>query len=422
MKNLEFFKNELKDNLLWFWMPRCLDKQHGGYLNCFSNDGSVLVSTDKYTWSQGRFLWMFSKLSMMESEMFSKEQKDEFLAYAKSGRDFLIEHVLLKKDDWRCVFLMNADGTPKHVDGHEGYDLSISADCFVVMGFAAYARATGDHEAYEFAKKLAESVWTRYRSGDFRSLPYPVSPEYQSHARPMILTNVFCELYRAAIEFDTEYAKNVLEKIAICHNEDFQVFVDDKYLLHEFRYTDGEFPENIFGQHINPGHVLEDMWFQMEASELLRDNTYRETILKVAKATLALGWDDEFGGFYHFICCDGIDTKYEVGDAKEEPQLKLVLDDWGSKLWWVHSEALYTTLLLYKKTNDEIFLKWFEKIKEYVYKTFPNPNRDVREWIQIRTREGKPQEKVVALPVKDPYHIIRNVVLIIELLEQNGGR
>ena len=209
MKNLEFFKNELKDNLLWFWMPRCLDKQHGGYLNCFSNDGSVLVSTDKYTWSQGRFLWMFSKLSMMESEMFSKEQKDEFLAYAKSGRDFLIEHVLLKKDDWRCVFLMNADGTPKHVDGHEGYDLSISADCFVVMGFAAYARATGDHEAYEFAKKLAESVWTRYRSGDFRSLPYPVSPEYQSHARPMILTNVFCELYRAAIEFDTEYAKEV---------------------------------------------------------------------------------------------------------------------------------------------------------------------------------------------------------------------
>ena len=42
----------------------------------------------------------------------------------------------------------------------------------------------------------------------------------------------------------------------------------------------------------------------------------------------------------------------------------------------------------------------------------------MREWIQIRTREGYPQEKVVALPVKDPYHIIRNVILIIELLEE----
>ena len=27
-----------------------------------------------------------------------------------------------------------------------------------------------------------------------------------------------------------------------------------------------------------------------------------------------------------------------------------------------------------------------------------------------------PQEKVVALPVKDPYHIVRNLLLILELL------
>ena len=31
-------------------------------------------------------------------------------------------------------------------------------------------------------------------------------------------------------------------------------------------------------------------------------------------------------------------------------------------------------------------------------------------------RQGKPEQKVVALPVKDPFHIIRNVALIIELL------
>jgi N-acylglucosamine 2-epimerase len=88
----------------------------------------------------------------------------------------------------------------------------------------------------------------------------------------------------------------------------------------------------------------------------------------------------------------------------------------------VHSEALYTSLLLYDRTNDTDFLKIFEKTFDYVYKTFPNPDRAVREWIQIRTREGRPQEKVVALPVKDPYHIIRNVILIIELLEKRQKR
>ena len=49
------------------------------------------------------------------------------LAFAKNGRDFLYEHVLMGEGDWRCVFLMNADGSPKCVEGHEGYDLSISA-------------------------------------------------------------------------------------------------------------------------------------------------------------------------------------------------------------------------------------------------------------------------------------------------------
>ena len=62
----------------------------------------------------------------------------------------------------------------------------------------------------------------------------------------------------------------------------------------------------------------------------------------------------------------------------------------------------------------------FKKVFDYTYRTFPNPDRTVREWIQIRTREGLPQEKVVALPVKDPYHIIRNVILIIELLEERA--
>ena len=36
--------------------------------------------------------------------------------------------------------------------------------------------------------------------------------------------------------------------------------------------------------------------------------------------------------------------------------------------------------------------------------------------MQIRMRDGRPQEKVVALPVKDPFHITRNLCLILELL------
>ena len=158
---LSFFRQELTENLLHFWMSRCLDTENGGYLNCFSNDGSKLVSTDKYTWSQGRFLWMFSRLSMMESTLFDEKERKNFLNYAKNGYEFLSKHVLMGEGDYRCVFLMDAQGKPKTVGDFEGYDLSISADCFVVMGLAAYCRAAGDEKAWDFAKKLGQSVWDR---------------------------------------------------------------------------------------------------------------------------------------------------------------------------------------------------------------------------------------------------------------------
>ena len=86
---LSFFQRELTDRLLFFWMDRCLDKDNGGYLNCFSNDGSRLVSTDKYTWSQGRFLWVFSRLANIESDLFDEKERAVFL-YIHQGASMSI--------------------------------------------------------------------------------------------------------------------------------------------------------------------------------------------------------------------------------------------------------------------------------------------------------------------------------------------
>ncbi len=98
--------------------------------------------------------------------------------------------------------------------------------------------------------------------------------------------------------------------------------------------------------------------------------------------------------------------------------LRQVQAGWSDKLWWVHSEALYTTMLCHVQSGDTDFLELYDRLADYTFRVFPNPDREIREWIQIRKRDGSPQEKVVALPVKDPYHIIRNVVQLIELLNR----
>lgn len=54
----------------------------------------------------------------------------------------------------------------------------------------------------------------------------------------------------------------------------------------------------------------------------------------------------------------------------------------------------------------------------YVFETFPNPDPSVGEWIHIRDRKGAPLPQVMGLPVKDPYHVTRNLLLAVELLAE----
>ena len=83
---------------------------------------------------------------------------------------------------------------------------------------------------------------------------------------------------------------------------------------------------------------------------------------------------------------------------------------WDTKLWWVHAETMYATALLARRTGSPQLTRWADRVREYTLGTFPDPCG--REWIQIRARDGIPLDEVVALPVKDPMHIARSLLLL----------
>lgn len=413
-----FFENELTNQILSFWMPRCEDKEYGGFLNCFDNKGENLVSYDKYTWSQGRFVWMFSKLADTPAVMFTKEERGEFLRLAKQGADFIVKHCLMGEDDWRCVFLMSRDGSPKYVDGCDELDMSIYADCFAVIGTARYAFASGDREKYEFAKKLHASCVERIENNTFKTLPYPLSSKYRAHGISMIMSNTTKELCLAADKLDPEYSTYLRGLVREYTDDILDNFVDENNVLHEVIMSeDSSFFPQILGQHANPGHTIEDAWFMLEAAELCNESKWNEKVFAVVKKAFENGWDNEFGGILHFCGVNGGEPIGDMTGVETETMTKQ-LADWDNKLWWVHSEALYSALLCYLKSGDEAFSEWFDRVFDYTLGTFPGDNPEIREWIQIRTRDGKPEEKVVALPVKDPFHITRNLILILEALNK----
>jgi N-acylglucosamine 2-epimerase len=85
------------------------------------------------------------------------------------------------------------------------------------------------------------------------------------------------------------------------------------------------------------------------------------------------------------------------------------------KLWWPHTEALYATLLAYSMTGDPGLLAWFERIELWTWAHFPMASGG--EWYQRLTRRGEPSTELVALPVKDPFHLPRAAILLMELAQ-----
>lgn len=84
------------------------------------------------------------------------------------------------------------------------------------------------------------------------------------------------------------------------------------------------------------------------------------------------------------------------------------------KFTW--SQGRYLWLLaemLEAKRNGLLPLLNEGTLQSQLFRVFPDAKHG--EWIQIRNREGVPEEKLVALPVKDPFHILRAFLRIIQI-------
>jgi N-acylglucosamine 2-epimerase len=410
-----FYKNHLEQEMLPFW-NRALDHRSGGIYTCFNNTGDKLISRDKYTWSQGRYLWLWSKISEMISENKLDGPIGLYKSHLHKTASFLEDHIFLENGN--CAFVLTETGNKKESIPGKGYDSSIFADCFVVIGFAGYAAFFGDDKRFNKALELYKNIKKRLDTGKFRSEPYPVPEGYRSHAIPMIMLNVTQELSRAAERIGhQEYS--ILNRYCVSYMEE----IIEKHCLQNHRVVE-MLPDDpagcntLFYRHINPGHAIESMWFVIQTAQKTGRPEYIQKAVNVIKKAIESGWDSEYGGLLRFADTDGGKPK---GRQISSPMEQMILNTWDMKLWWPHSEALYALLLVYHLTGDNDINRLHKKVHNYTFSTFPNPDKSAGEWIQIRNRQGNPVDQFAALPVKDPFHIIRNLILILDLAEPSGG-
>jgi N-acylglucosamine 2-epimerase len=230
----------------------------------------------------------------------------------------------------------------------------------------------------------------------------------------MIMLNVSQELAEALAALRHAREQEVREHAGSYMNTILTRFAQPDHTVTELLPVDEELADTLMSRHLNPGHTIECMWFVMTEAKRVGNTAAIDQAIRITKKAFELGWDNLHGGLLHYVDRDGGTPRgRELGDNSFE---RNIIETPDTKLWWPHSEALYTLLLAYEQTGDAELLKLYDKTHDYTFSTFPHPDPAVGEWIQIRDRTGVPLTKVVALPVKDPYHILRNLILIVELL------
>ncbi len=395
-----------------FWLTRAADKEHGGVFTCFSNDGATMLSRDKFVWSQGRWLWLLGRTLRMARAGQVDADIEDIRHLGEQTYTFLHQHAFL--DNGNAVYLLSEKGDKKFFADFTEHDISFFVDCFLVLGFSEWARATANVAIYQEAVALYQRIRQRLEGGNIRSEPYPIPAGCTPHARPMIMLNVAQELASTAEALQQPEAATI----------DQQATAYMHTIMAKFRQDDGKVVEiigecgaSVLEQHCTPGHAIESMWFVMTQAHKHQDTDTIQRAIETIETMFALGWDQQHGGLLRFVTRESLPPQGTASNAFEEA----ILASWDTKLWWVHSETVYATLLAYHLTGHNRLLTLFERICDYTFNTFPHSDPTVSEWTQICNRQGMPHNKFVALPVKDPYHIYRNLLLCVDLLESQNS-
>ena len=380
------YKSELLDRVMPFWMEHSIDKEMGGYFTCLERDGEVF-DTDKFVWLQGREVWMLATL-------YNKvEKKAEWLEAAIQGAEFLKRHGHDGNLNW--YFALDREGHPLV----EPYN--IFSYTFAVIAFGQLALATGNEEYADIAKRTFDIVLSKVDNPKGRwSKAAPGARELKSFALPMVLCNV-------ALEIEPLLDKDFLDRtIATCVHEVMDVFYRPELgLIVEHLGTDGQLVDCMDGRLLNPGHAIEAMWFIMDLGKRLGDKVLIEKAVQIALQEVEYGWDKPYGGIFYFM------------DRLGHPLQQL---EWDQKLWWVHIETLITMIKGYELTGNEKCLEWFERVHEYVWSHFMDPEHP--EWFGYLNRRGEVLLTLKGGKWKGCFHVPRGLMQVWQSLERIATR
>lgn len=366
--------DELKENILPFWVEHGWDKVNGGVYTCLNRDGSLMDST-KSVWFQGRCGWMFA-------HAYNNVRKNKkWLEFSLSCCEFLEKHCFDK--DGRAFFEVTAEGVGLRKRRY------VFSECFAAIAYAEYSLASGEKKWAKKALELFKRIQGFVKDPEkWMPSKYTSAVVAQGHSLTMILINV----------------ANVLKQVSDDPVLDEQITTSigllTKYFIHpEFKTLletvgpNGEFIDTNSGRTINPGHCIETSWFLMDVAVARGDKELLKTALQILDWSWDWGWDKKYGGIISFKDCRNLPPQCYEQDMK---------------FWWPQCETIIAMAYAYKLTGDKRYQERHKLVSDWTWKHLKD--KKYPEWYGYLHRDGTVAQPAKGNIFKGPFHIPRMLV------------
>ena len=445
----EVWKKNLYEGVLPFWLNNSIDDVHGGYYTCLDHNGEIYDDT-KYSWLQGRQVYMFSHVY---NESFENEEiRMKCLIGASCGIDFL--NKALDTTTGYLFFSTSKDGKSLLHLQRKPYSA-----VFYVQGMLEYYRALVKYQTYLTNSNKPSSCTDRMK----QHLENPIQFFQQAESmfqhllewiedpskcgRPKTTNNNSNNGHRTTQLADVMCAASLaLDFIVVLNEIDvtllpstykkknyylnlIETAMNDCLRHYDTRNNRNIFLETVCGDTITsstpeerlfcPGHSIEVVWFLLQMCDVVGGSERHEKVaLDVLKGSLVYGWDEKngYGGLMYMM------------DIEGKPLVDATVTADG-KLWWPHTEALIALTMAYTRTKDVEWLKWLEKVHTYSYKTFvtnvtlegktnESTNESTDEWYGYCNRDGSVARSSKGGNYKGCFHVPRALLMCVNEVDK----
>jgi len=372
-------EEELRTNILGFWMKNTVDERNGGFVGEIKSDMTVLPEADKGLVLHARILWTFATAYRI--------YKDE--AYLEMARRAYEALDIMFRDREHGGLYWVVD-----VSGNAAQDKKqVYGQAFVIYALSEYYRAAGTEEALEWAQELyrliekhaydnvhrgyVEALARDWSETNDLSLSGKDLNERKSMNTHLHVLEAYTNLFRV---WKPEGLRMKLAELIDIHldlivdknNHHFRLFFDDEW--------------NSKSDHVSYGHDIEGSWLLCEAAEVLGDEgriaRVNAEALAMADATLAEGTDSD-GGIYN--------------EADGHGHIDYTKD------WWPQAEAMVGFINGYQLSGNSSLL--LAALGSWTFTKRYISDSENGEWHWQVSREGVPNLFYAKVdPWKCPYH------------------